>query len=127
MELFLVESKTKKCRFLEEAVQHLNLTNVSVLNERAETLSGDPSLFHAFDIVTARSVGKLPELLSWSRPLLRSGESKRGVCLFPKGSRYKEELRMIDKSRWNISVIDLFSYLVEKTDREFVVIKAFSI
>jgi 16S rRNA (guanine527-N7)-methyltransferase len=72
----LVESIGKKARFLEAAVEVSDLgPRVTVLGARAETLAvpirrGDIA---PFDIVTARAVGALPDLVRLAFPLLGPG------------------------------------------------------
>jgi 16S rRNA (guanine527-N7)-methyltransferase len=75
-EAMLVESIGKKARFLEAAVDVAGLgSRVTVLGARAETLAarirgGD---VEPFDIVTARAVGALPDLVRLGLPLLGPG------------------------------------------------------
>lgn len=90
VEFLLLEATTKKAGFLETTAQELACANVSVLDERAETI-GEPGCVHrdAWDAVTARAVGPMPVLLELSVPLLKVG----GVLLAIKGERAEEELR----------------------------------
>ena len=62
----LVESQTKRCRFLAEAVATLDLP-AEVHNARAEALSLKA------DIVTARAVAPLGRLLGFTRPYFAKG------------------------------------------------------
>ena len=75
VEFLLLEATTKKAGFLETTAQELACANVSVLDERAETI-GEPGCVHrdAWDAVTARAVGPMPVLLELSVPLLKVGE-----------------------------------------------------
>jgi 16S rRNA (guanine527-N7)-methyltransferase len=52
--LSLIESKDRKSAFLREAVRSLNLTDVSVLVDRLESMPA--TLRHSFDLVTVRAV-----------------------------------------------------------------------
>jgi 16S rRNA (guanine527-N7)-methyltransferase len=54
---------------VEEMVRNLSLNNVSTLVARAEDL---PSMgyAHSFDLILARAVAPLADLMKWSRPLL---------------------------------------------------------
>jgi 16S rRNA (guanine527-N7)-methyltransferase len=65
----LVESNRKKCAFLKELVQRLELTDVRVVAERFENLR--PEEFSA-DFITSRAVGQFESILDWSRKALRS-------------------------------------------------------
>lgn len=77
----LVESMGKRCRFLAEAVQRLDLP-ASVRNARAESLS------LTVDIVTARACAPAARLFEFAWPYLRNGA--RG--LFLKGQDIEAEL-----------------------------------
>ncbi|MDR0455035.1 MAG: 16S rRNA (guanine(527)-N(7))-methyltransferase RsmG [Deferribacteraceae bacterium] len=83
-QITLIESIGKKCRFLENATQKLELANVRVINSRAENIP--PS---GYDIVTARGVGSVKELLKNTAHLVHD----RGAWLIYKGERVNEELR----------------------------------
>lgn len=70
----LIESARRKCEFIAEAIERMGLDNARVVNERAEELgaAGGPNR-EAYDAVTARAVGSLPELAELASPLLREG------------------------------------------------------
>ena len=61
----LAESQNKKAAFLREAVRTLELPNVTVWPNRAESLSPD----HRFDTVTLRAVDNMPAALAAAIPL----------------------------------------------------------
>ena len=67
VEVVLVESIRKKCLALEDIVRRLKLRNTSVINARAEDVAGKVS----FDLVLARAVAPLTDLVRWSLPLVR--------------------------------------------------------
>jgi 16S rRNA (guanine527-N7)-methyltransferase len=77
----LVESMTKRCRFLGEVVQKLDLP-ADIHNARAEDLG------IRVDIVTARACAPLPRLLGYAEPYLRKG----ATGLFLKGQDVVSEL-----------------------------------
>src|SRR5215218_5544252 len=58
----LVESVQRKCAFLERAAATLGLSNVEVVNARAEEWRGGLA---ANDLVTVRAVAPLPALVAW--------------------------------------------------------------
>ena len=78
----LVESDLRKATFLRQAVQALGL-RATVRSERIEALQPLKA-----DIVSARALAPLSELLGYAGTHLQSG----GVAIFPKGARYEEEL-----------------------------------
>ena len=72
----LVESIGKKARFLETAVAAVGLGDrVGVAAVRAEALAGpvESGELEPFDVVTARAVGSLPDLVRLAFPILAPG------------------------------------------------------
>ena len=86
-QVHLVESLTKRCRFLQAVADELCLP-VQVHNARAEDLP------LTVDIVTARACAPLPRLLEFAWPSLRKG----GTALFLKGQDVEAELAEATKS-----------------------------
>ncbi|HRY26237.1 MAG: 16S rRNA (guanine(527)-N(7))-methyltransferase RsmG [Geminicoccaceae bacterium] len=66
-EVHLVESDRRKAQFLREAARRMGLAGVTVHPVRIETLS------LAVDVVTARALAPLVQLVPLARPLLRAG------------------------------------------------------
>jgi 16S rRNA (guanine527-N7)-methyltransferase len=92
--VYLVESNTKKAAFLREAVRVVDAPAV-VRCERAEDfVNAAPE---AVDIVTARALAPLRDLLAKAYPLLVKG----AVGLFPKGQAVEAELTEAAKC-WRI-------------------------
>lgn len=80
----LIESDTRKAAFLREAARASGVSNqVSI---HATRIDRAPRI--DADIVTARALAALPQLLSWSEPFV----SAHTIALFLKGRRYQEEL-----------------------------------
>ena len=82
----LIESSSRKCDFLREAVARMGLENAAVVCERSEEWAAGGGR-EAYDAVTARAVGSLSTLAELASPLLREG----GVLLAWKGARSAEE------------------------------------
>ena len=80
----LIEPLLRRTTFLNEVVDDLGLTNVSVVRGRAAEVSS------TFDVVTARAVGDLGKLAGWCLPLVRPG----GVFLALKGESAPAEVEM---------------------------------
>ncbi len=78
----LIESDTRKAVFLRE-VARLLAAPVTVINSRIEVAKVAPA-----PLVTARALAPLDRLIGLALPHLAPG----GVCLFPKGRGYAEEL-----------------------------------
>jgi 16S rRNA (guanine527-N7)-methyltransferase len=79
----LVESDTRKAVFLTEAVREMTL-DVIVHATRVADLPAAAR----FDVVSARALAPLADLLPMARPLLTEG----GAMLFPKGANADAEL-----------------------------------
>jgi 16S rRNA (guanine527-N7)-methyltransferase len=84
LSITLLEPLLRRTAFLQECVDLLGLSNVSVRRARAEEVVGE----YAADIVTARAVAPLERLAGWALPLLRPG----GELLALKGERAGVEL-----------------------------------
>ena len=87
MQLTLVESVGKKCRFLEEVVSRLTLQTVEILQERVEVVGRLPAHRERYDWAVARAVTQMPALVEYLLPLCRVG----GSMLAQKGSSAAEE------------------------------------
>lgn len=83
----LIESIQKKAAFLSAVSNALGLSRVNVTAERAEKLANGP-LRGTFDIVTARAVARLSELVPITAPLVKPG----GRLLLIKGQKANDEL-----------------------------------
>ena len=81
-EVHLVESIGKKAKFLAEVAKELDL-NVIVHNDRAEKIRDLKA-----DVITARAVTALPDLLSMAKPFME----KDSLALFLKGEKADAEL-----------------------------------
>jgi 16S rRNA (guanine527-N7)-methyltransferase len=79
-EVALVESNRRKCAFLERAAARMELGNVVVVAERAESWAAG---LGSRDLVTARALAPLPVLVEYAAPLLMPG----GALVAWKGRR----------------------------------------
>jgi 16S rRNA (guanine527-N7)-methyltransferase len=75
----LVESIGKKAHFLGRAAGELGLTNVEVVQERAESFGQQSGRRERFDVATSRALSRLPVLLELTLPLLRVGGLKLAI------------------------------------------------
>lgn len=71
LQFILVDSIAKKVRAVEDMVRRIGLENVLPVCSRVEELGRQDRFSHSFDVVIARAVAPLVDLLRWSRPLLR--------------------------------------------------------
>ena len=82
----LVESAGRKCDFIREAIERMELENAAVVCERSETWAEGVGR-EGYDAVTARAVGGLATLAELASPLLSEG----GVLVAWKGARSPDE------------------------------------
>ncbi len=87
MAVTLIESTKKKAVELRGFVEALGLTNVTVLDQRAEEVAAG-RLRESFDVAVARAVGEMVWLAEWCLPLVKRG----GKMLAMKGPRVAGEL-----------------------------------
>ncbi len=86
-EVHCIESTGKKARFLERVTTELDLP-VTVHQERIEKSKGLKA-----DVVTARALAALPDLLGLAAPFMKKGT----CCLFLKGEKADAELTEAQK------------------------------
>ena len=79
----LIEPRRKRANFLREVARQTGLRNVEVEEERAEDLDRAGS----FDVVVARAVGSVRELLVLSAELVKPG----GLAIAMKGPKGRDE------------------------------------
>ncbi|MDQ3573127.1 MAG: 16S rRNA (guanine(527)-N(7))-methyltransferase RsmG [Actinomycetota bacterium] len=85
----LIESVSRKCDFMREAIAAAEITNAEVVDARSEEhaaaiLAGDRE---PYDVVTARAVARLATLAELGSPLLRTD----GALVAWKGKRDQDE------------------------------------
>jgi 16S rRNA (guanine527-N7)-methyltransferase len=115
-QFLLIEPMERRCVWLNEQIERLEIENVEVRRGRAEEFHG---AFEA-DQVTARAVTALRRLVPLTAPLLREG----GEMLFLKGTAIHEEIEAAQKvlKRFrlqDISVEELGSGQLAETTRVF--------
>jgi 16S rRNA (guanine527-N7)-methyltransferase len=76
LHIVLLDSIRKKTVAVQDMVGQLALQNVRVETGRAEEIPKKSLLTAPFDVVVARAVAPLEELVRWSRPLLRGAKGK---------------------------------------------------
>lgn len=85
LKVHLVESNSRKCAFLRHIVRLTGAT-ATVHEARLETVV--PGFIGRADVVSARALAALAQLLDWTAPLLNAGT----IGLFPKGRDAEIEL-----------------------------------
>lgn len=85
----LIESDTRKCAFLSNVSRETS-TNINIISERIEEVSERP----ATDIITARALDTIKNLLDYSWPFIEQNKDLKLLLL--KGQKTDQEL---DESR----------------------------
>jgi 16S rRNA (guanine527-N7)-methyltransferase len=90
----LIEPMERRSDWLKRVVQDLELTNIRVHRARAEEVS------EVFDVVTARAVSALPNLLRMCVPMTKHG----GEVIALKGSKAAEEIQDAKKLQKKLGI-----------------------
>jgi 16S rRNA (guanine527-N7)-methyltransferase len=115
VQLLMVESRSRKSVFLQEAARSLGMQDARVANSRYQALLADPSIREQFDLLTVRAVrvtsATLDEVQSFVRPhgwvlLFRSDDSYepvsssslRTVGSYPLISSLRSHLDILEKT-----------------------------
>jgi len=108
LEITLVDSLKKRCLFLEKALNHLGLSGVDVVNDRAENLGQNNLYRDSYDFSLSRAVAHTRILLEFHAPLLKIG----GEIILLKGPGVEEELNASQKAadELGVELTDLIKY-----------------
>jgi 16S rRNA (guanine527-N7)-methyltransferase len=98
-EVDLIESVGRKCEFMTRAAAAAGIANARVLNTRSEDLAGGVGR-DAYDVVTARAVGRLSTLAELASPLLKPN----GVLIAWKGKRDEDEEQQLDRASESLAM-----------------------
>ena len=90
----LIEPMERRSDWLRRVVQDLELTNIRVHRARAEEVA------EVFDVVTARAVSALPNLLRMCVPMTKHG----GEVIALKGSKAAEEIQDAKKLQKKLGI-----------------------
>ncbi len=85
--LTLLEATRKKCDFLKAVIDDLGLSNVQVINARAEEAGQREEHREQYDIAIARALAEMPTLIEYLLPLVQVG----GLALAQKSKEAEKE------------------------------------
>ena len=94
--VYLVEKQAKKCDFLNRVNNKLGL-DMHILNLRMEDI-GDKQ----FDYVVSRAFAKLNKIISITKKITH----KNSKYILLKGKTFLDEIKSVNKKRFNINYID---------------------
>lgn len=89
LQVTIVDSLQKRIGFLDHLTKTLQVENVSLYHDRAETFGQNKDFRQAFDYVTARAVARLNVLSELCLPLVKKG----GSFFAMKAAQSQEELQ----------------------------------
>lgn len=121
----LLESDMKKSGFLLSVIDELKLSNVQVINERAEIAGRDVRWRGKYNLATSRAVATASVLVEYALPFLKVG----GSLLMWKSANYQNELQEAQHAMEKLGgeVIQVFEYcLMEGLDRSLIVVEKHS-
>ena len=94
MQLTLVESVGKKAAFCQHIITTLKLSQVEVIQDRAEVIGQQPRFRERYDWAVARAVANMPVLMELLLPLVRLG----GKALAMKGKSAPAETQSAERA-----------------------------
>ncbi|AST93927.1 MULTISPECIES: 16S rRNA (guanine(527)-N(7))-methyltransferase RsmG [Sutcliffiella] len=125
LKVTIVDSLNKRIGFLQHLVNELNLQNVTLYHDRAETFGKRLDLRESFDVVTARAVARLSVLSELCLPLVK----ENGYFIPMKAASVTEE---IDKGKKALTIlggkienVHSFQLPIEESERNILIIKKF--
>ena len=89
LKVTLLEATRKKVSFQRHLIRALGLSQIHVIQGRAERLKTGSALTLSFDIVTSRALSKLEKFLVLGEPFVKKG----GYLVAMKGRQAEEELK----------------------------------
>jgi 16S rRNA (guanine527-N7)-methyltransferase len=89
----LIESVSRKCEFMQRAIEAAAIPNAAVHNTRSEDWAAGEGR-DAYDVVAARAVGRLSTLAELASPLLKPN----GVLVAWKGKRDADEEQQLERA-----------------------------
>jgi 16S rRNA (guanine527-N7)-methyltransferase len=89
----LIESVGRKCEFMRRAIEAAGIADATVRNTRSEDWAASEGR-DAYEVVTARAVGRLSTLAELASPLLKPN----GVLVAWKGKRDADEEQQLERA-----------------------------
>lgn len=110
-DISLLDSNGKKTRFLFQVKSSLNLSQVSIINERVEAYH--PA--QPFDIITSRAFASLQDMTHWCRHLLApAGRFKAMKGVYPEAeiAAIADDYQLVDSQRLEVPGLSEERYLI---------------
>ncbi len=119
-DVHVVDSKNKKCCFLEKVIEKLGLKKIAIFNCRIEELAKKEQFRERYDFGLCRALGSVSFVAELGIPLIKVG----GRLILYKGKNYYDDLKLSLKKikilgaevecvvKYNLPFTGLFHYLV---------------
>ena len=88
-DFILIDSRKNKIKALQEIVYSLQLTNVTVINERVENIN------ITYNLAIGRAVGNMQTLINWIKPKIRHLQSEP-FLIYLKGDDVFDEISSLN-------------------------------
>lgn len=121
IKITLVDSLNKRINFLNEVVQKLKLSNVTLIHSRAEDYGREHR--ECFDVVTARALSSLPVLLEYGVSLLKIDGM---LCAMRGNDDSSDSLTAISQLNVSLEKIVHFQLPYEKSNRTLILFRKLS-
>ena len=123
LRISIVDSLQKRIRFLEHLAAELELADVALYHDRAETFARQKGMRESFDVVTARAVARMPVLAELCLPLVKTG----GTFIAMKAASAPEELKEGEKAisvlGGEVAAVETFMLPFEEGERTIIFVR----
>ncbi|MED4299204.1 16S rRNA (guanine(527)-N(7))-methyltransferase RsmG [Geobacillus stearothermophilus] len=123
LRISIVDSLQKRIRFLEHLAAELELADVALYHDRAETFARQKGMRESFDVVTARAVARMPVLAELCLPLVKTG----GTFIAMKAASALEELKEGEKAisvlGGEVAAVETFMLPFEEGERTIIFVR----
>lgn len=122
LQFTLIDSLNKRIKFLQEVVDAIGLTNVTLVHGRAEEVGRNKNYRESFDLVVSRAVANIATLSEYCLPLVEIG----GYFISFKSGDIKDEIKSsgsaVKKLGGNMNNPNYFSLPETDISRSFIII-----
>jgi 16S rRNA (guanine527-N7)-methyltransferase len=102
-EMYLIEPTVKKCIFLRNILQQLDLKDVVVIGKRIEDIKTSRDLDLPVDVAVTRALFDTSEFIRKSAHIVRSG----GMLILNKGPKVREEVQALGAIPYELLTVHL--------------------
>ncbi len=120
IKILLLDSLNKRIGFINRVIDELNLTDITAIHGRAETLAHDTKYREQFDICLSRAVANLSSLTELCLPFVRVG----GQFISYKSGDCEEEVSAANKAITLLGgrLSNVVEFNLEDSRRSFVIV-----